>query len=78
MGDGLRRYNLKLAIDGKINRQLAMGAIANLVAFEYNYGSRRAVQTSFRSNGFLASLQYCNWRTELYAVKRFGSWTREK
>lgn len=25
MGDGLRRYNLKLAIDGKINRQLAMG-----------------------------------------------------
>lgn len=52
MGDGLRRYNLKLAIDGKINRQLAMGATANLVAFEYNYGSRKAVQTSFRSNGF--------------------------
>lgn len=52
MGDGMRRYNVKLAIDGKINKYVSVGGTANLVAYNYDYGSKRAVQESFRANGY--------------------------
>lgn len=52
MGDALKRYNVKLAIDGQINKRVSVGATANLVAFEYDYGSKRAVQEAFRANGY--------------------------
>lgn len=52
MGDGMRRFNVKMAIDGKINKYIKVGATANLVAFNYDYGSKRAVQESFRANGY--------------------------
>lgn len=52
MGDSMKRYNIKLSVDGKISQTITAGASANLVAYEYDYGSKKAVQTSFRSNGF--------------------------
>lgn len=52
MGDAMRRYNVKLAIDGKINKYVSVGGTANLVAYDYDYGSKRAVQESFRANGY--------------------------
>ena len=52
MGDGMKRFNVKMAIDGKINKYIKVGATANLVAFNYDYGSKRAVQESFRANGY--------------------------
>ena len=52
MGDSMKRYNIKLSIDGKLTRTITAGASANLVAYEFDYGSKKAVQTSFRSNGF--------------------------
>lgn len=52
MGDEMERYNLKLAIDGKINKKVSVGATANVAMFNYDYGSKRAVQESFRANGY--------------------------
>lgn len=52
MGDAMKRYNVKLAIDGKINKYVSVGGTANLVAYDYDYGSKRAVQESFRANGY--------------------------
>lgn len=52
MGDELQRYNLKLAIDGKINKKVSVGATANVAVFNYDYGSKRAVQEAFRANGY--------------------------
>lgn len=52
MGDGMKRFNVKLAIDGKVNKNITVGATANLVAFNYDYGSKRAVQEAFRANGY--------------------------
>lgn len=52
MGDELQRYNLKLAVDGKINKKISVGATANVAVFNYDYGSKRAVQESFRANGY--------------------------
>ena len=52
MGDGLNRYNLKVSVDGKVNKWISVGTTANLVSYNYDYGSRKAVQTTFRSNGF--------------------------
>lgn len=52
MGDALKRYNVKMSIDGAINKKVTVGATANLVAFDYDYGSKRAVQESFRANGY--------------------------
>lgn len=52
MGDAMSRYNVKIAIDGNINKRVKVGANANLAAFDYDYGSKRAVQESFRANGY--------------------------
>lgn len=52
MGDELSRYNLKIAVDGKVNKRISVGATVNLVAYEYDYGSKKAVQSAFRTNGF--------------------------
>ena len=52
MGDAMKRYNVKMSIDGSINKQVTVGATANLVAFNYDYGSQRAVQEAFRANGY--------------------------
>ena len=52
MGDELQRYNLKMAIDGKINKKVSVGATANVAVFNYDYGSKRAVQEAFRANGY--------------------------
>lgn len=52
MGDGMERFNLKISVDGKINDKVSMGATANLVSYNQDYGSRRAVQEAFRANGY--------------------------
>lgn len=52
MGDELKRYNVKMSIDGTINKKVTVGATANLVAFDYDYGSKNAVQEAFRANGY--------------------------
>ena len=52
MGDAMKRYNVKMSIDGAINKHVMVGATANLVAYDYNYGSKRAVQEAFRANGY--------------------------
>lgn len=52
MGDEMQRYNLKMAIDGKINKKVSVGATANVAVFNYDYGSKRAVQEAFRANGY--------------------------
>jgi len=52
MGDNLERFNIKLAIDGNVTRHLTAGASANLVASTLDLGSRKAVENSFRANGF--------------------------
>ncbi len=48
----MKRYNIKMSIDGAINKQVTVGATANLVAYDYDYGSKRAIQESFRANGY--------------------------
>lgn len=52
MGDGMNRYNLKVSVDGKVNKHITVGTTTNLVAYNYDYGSRKAVQTTFRTNAF--------------------------
>lgn len=52
MGDGLNRYNLKVSVDGKVNKWISVGTTANLVSYNYDYGSRKAVQTTFRTNPY--------------------------
>lgn len=52
MGDEMQRYNLKLAVDGKINSKVSMGMTTNIAVFNYDYGSKRAVQESFRANPY--------------------------
>ena len=52
MGDEMERYNLKMAIDGKLNSKVTVGATANVAVFNYDYGSKRAVQEAFRANGY--------------------------
>jgi len=52
MGDNYERYNVKLAIDGKINSKISVGMNANLAVSEMDLGSSRAVQESFRMNGY--------------------------
>ena len=52
MGDSMKRYNVKACIDRAINKLVAIGTTINLVAFNYDYGSKRAVQEAFRANGY--------------------------
>ena len=52
MGDEMQRYNLKLAVDGKINNKVSMGMTTNIAVYNYDYGSKRAVQESFRANPY--------------------------
>ncbi|NDV66907.1 TonB-dependent receptor [Bacteroides sp. 224] len=52
MGDNMERFNFKLSVDGKINNKVTVGATANLVTQNSNYGSRRAVQEAFRANDY--------------------------
>ncbi len=52
MGDSYERYNVKFSIDGKINNKVSVGGTANLSMAEMDLGSNRAVQESFRMNGY--------------------------
>lgn len=52
MGDSMERFNIKISVDGKINDKVSMGATANLATYNADYGSQRAVQESFRANGY--------------------------
>lgn len=52
MKDAMKRYNFNMSVDGSINKHITVGATANFVAAKYDYGSKRAVQESFRANGY--------------------------
>lgn len=52
MGDGLNQFNFKSSIDAKISDKWMAGGSANLSATYLDLGSQRAVQESFRANGY--------------------------
>lgn len=52
MGDSYDRFNLKAAVDGKINRFVTIGTSVNLATYNQDLGSKRAVQEAFRVNGY--------------------------
>lgn len=52
MGDKYDRMNLKVAIDGKISSKVTLGSSVNLAVTNKDFGSQRAVQESFRANGY--------------------------
>ena len=52
MGDSYDRYNVKTAVDGKVNKYVTVGLSANLAMTNQDLGSSRAVQESFRANGY--------------------------
>lgn len=52
MADGYKRFNIKAAVDGKINDYFSTGISVNLASTDHEFGSRRAVQESFRANGY--------------------------
>jgi len=52
MGDSMQRFNIKLAVDGKINDKVTIGASANMAATDTDLGSQRGVQEAFRANGY--------------------------
>ncbi len=52
MGDAYERFNLRTAVDSKINSYVSLGASVNLTAFNHDLGSKRSVQEAFRANGY--------------------------
>ncbi|MDH6534154.1 TonB-dependent receptor [Parabacteroides sp. 52] len=52
MGDKMQRYNIKVAVDGKLHDKFTVGASANMAATDSDYGSKRGVQEAFRANGY--------------------------
>lgn len=52
MGDGLNRFNVKMAIDGKIGTRFTTGASLNVMRSDLDLGSKNAVIESFRANPY--------------------------
>jgi len=52
MGDKYERMNMKAAIDGKISSKVSLCTSVNLAVTNKDFGSKRAVQESFRANGY--------------------------
>jgi len=52
INDEYKRYNLKGAVDHKINDKFSIGFSANMAVSEKDYGSKNAVLNSFRTNPY--------------------------
>ena len=52
LGDSYERWNLKAAVDNKINDHFSVGALVNLSTSMKDYGSKNSVLNGFRANPY--------------------------
>lgn len=52
LGDSYERWNLKAAVDNKINDHFSIGALVNLSTSMKDYGSKNSVLNGFRANPY--------------------------